>query len=126
MTEKNVSRENHDHEFSGDERRSLGKRESFPSMDDLRSLGPRRQMDRIFEAFSDELFHGHQSGWSRINCWLDDVDPKELSLQNIIAVLSITLPIRDQVWRKSWATKAEIVVRHLTPGRADRLLAGLL
>jgi len=97
----------------------------LPTPVEIKELKPNRGLDAIYNGFD-------EADCSDIDLWLNEFDPDELSTQNIIGVLSITMIIlrmgRGSLDnRKEWVKKAEAVInsRETDSDRLERLLEGL-
>lgn len=98
----------------------------LPTTDELIKLSKRRGLDRILEAIDEAFERGEDA---EIDEWLRQIEPKELSTQNIVGILTFTIiPLfRGRLAsRQAWYNKArQVLLEREDVRRVDRLIGNL-
>ena len=99
----------------------------LPTADEINACSDyRKALDLILNNLDDAMWAGHDAQeWPDIEEWLNTLDPTALTIQNVVSVLSFSLPMKKLPARVAWVKKAKAYLSVLAPERLEALMRGL-
>ena len=87
----------------------------------------RKALDYLFEAVDDALWYGDkEQSWPSIEALCNQLDVEKMSVQMMIGVLSITIPIKNLPYRARFCSRVRERLEKTEPSeRITKLLTGL-